>query len=1225
MAPEILSAATYPQELMASYEEDRKRAKRKAAQGSKEDDDNDGNGKKQRGRPRLDPRDETAADRRRTQIRLAQRAYRHRKETAIVGLRQKVANLKTTIDEMHSTFTTLHDSLVRAGSVNADSRLLAQLEAASDQFVKLHKIVDEEDEEDETQKPADIPVNEADISATSSYEYVSVRDWLGMEHNSTSTQFNVRVPDTYLPMTHTTAILPSAEAQFTNRIERPLGPPLGSGPYTYSFQESTFARRLHRMTLEQTYQKLANPDFDPAQLKQRLKFTFCLSNRKRMLHRLQDILKRKSNESLENWTVPYIHIGGAGTHYPRRDSEGSAIYPPNLVPPDKAFGAKFGPLPWIEVETPRDGNVEEILEAIGFGGLWFDANDVEQYLRSKGIYLDGQSSFVEVDPSIIHPQLSQSSSSSWSRGSSMSESGSPSSTRTPPGVNNGGMESANDMYMLPHFDTVSMIDSSLMGTNTADELDQTTQEVYNKQIWPWTDASLFPFDSDFLSTTPLDLSPGAGHSTRPRNLTFDVEKFILRLTEGSACLGRAPGYRREMVDNALALSMTNVLMSFLNPTPSLPKFAGPFEVGSTEFEIPSSEIDAAASESSPWPEITTIKFRLFYPTDAKPCKESISWVPGPQKQWIEAFSKFLGTSLGWSSLVNPILSVMRLITIPAVPNAAVLPGKDGSAWPLLIFSHGLAGNCNAYSSLCGWLASCGIIVAAPEHRDGSAPITHIRAPDGSPSTAIRYRKYAHTPTADVFNARNEQLRIRLWELDLVYASLTKMNSGERLSNFALPKQHSASPPSQISLANTMDVRPGRVSWVGHSFGGATITQFVKSVYYHNSQPSLKGTKYEHDKDWKPLYTPSSNREILSQIRPSSPVALLDVWTLPFHAPSTQWLWEKALPCYDHVLQYDDHHEKPTTVSVMSTEFFNWEALRNRTSALLSRRPAEALRYIEEGRAMSRATTPRMIEEAPPSPRISTPPYRGAEQALARALTLTPQTHAIPTIETVYEPLPPPSLCPELASDSDDTYTLLSRTTSETNPRTPASLFSAVGDSATSSHTDLSTSLNQALPTQDDDTPTPPFMTPMIAAIKPPPPPPALSLGLPPRLFYVPYSAHLSHSDFGLLFPRLVRVLMKAVDAELIMRLNVRAVVQAMRNAGLKVENVVDTAGNSKQQQQRKRWARWSAATTTKLANTTKWFNWDSWTTTSSTNNSSTTSIATTATGGNKAKELLHQH
>src|SRR5262249_5897750 len=66
-------------------------------------------------------------------------------------------------------------------------------------------------------------------------------------------------------------------------------------------------------------------------------------------------------------------------------------------PPAKAFG----PSPLVIPETPRsEESISEMLEAIGFGGEWFDAHDVEEYLKTKGIALDGHSSFVEVDPSV---------------------------------------------------------------------------------------------------------------------------------------------------------------------------------------------------------------------------------------------------------------------------------------------------------------------------------------------------------------------------------------------------------------------------------------------------------------------------------------------------------------------------------------------------------------------------------------------------------------------------------------------------------------------------------------------------------------------------------------------------------------------------------------------------------------------------------------------------------
>ncbi|TGZ83467.1 hypothetical protein EX30DRAFT_380705 [Ascodesmis nigricans] len=69
-----------------------------------------GVGKKTRGRPRMDSNDENAADRRRTQIRLAQRAYRMRKETTITSLRSRVEALEKHAEEMQTLFHELYDA-----------------------------------------------------------------------------------------------------------------------------------------------------------------------------------------------------------------------------------------------------------------------------------------------------------------------------------------------------------------------------------------------------------------------------------------------------------------------------------------------------------------------------------------------------------------------------------------------------------------------------------------------------------------------------------------------------------------------------------------------------------------------------------------------------------------------------------------------------------------------------------------------------------------------------------------------------------------------------------------------------------------------------------------------------------------------------------------------------------------------------------------------------------
>ena len=109
----------------------------------------DENGKKHRGRPRLDTHDETAADRRRTQIRLAQRAYRHRKETTISALKRRVKDLEQTIARMNSSFLNLQDNMFDSGLLHARPALSDQLKNTADEFLTLSKLTPLDSDGDE--------------------------------------------------------------------------------------------------------------------------------------------------------------------------------------------------------------------------------------------------------------------------------------------------------------------------------------------------------------------------------------------------------------------------------------------------------------------------------------------------------------------------------------------------------------------------------------------------------------------------------------------------------------------------------------------------------------------------------------------------------------------------------------------------------------------------------------------------------------------------------------------------------------------------------------------------------------------------------------------------------------------------------------------------------------------------------------------------------------------
>jgi platelet-activating factor acetylhydrolase len=284
--------------------------------------------------------------------------------------------------------------------------------------------------------------------------------------------------------------------------------------------------------------------------------------------------------------------------------------------------------------------------------------------------------------------------------------------------------------------------------------------------------------------------------------------------------------------------------------------------------------------------------------------------------------------------------ILHYISIPVLKNAPLLaPKTPNNRWPVMIFSHGLAGSRNAYSHLLGSIASHGVVVIAPEHRDCSTPISYIRdisSLDGQEekpsskyaSRTIRYKKYPHTPTPDVEEGRNAQLKIRLWELGLIHDSLLKVDGAKPLTNLN---------SSSVSLAmfnDRIDVNtPGKITFGGHSFGAATIVQFVKSTFYSPENSDIPA-------QYQTLFTPSSRSSLISQITPSTPVILLDCWCMPLRASTTRWLWNKPMPCYA-----PGGAGGSALLAVESQAFYKWRVHLKATKRLLSPDPtSDAYNY-----------------------------------------------------------------------------------------------------------------------------------------------------------------------------------------------------------------------------------------------------------------------------------------
>jgi hypothetical protein len=193
----------------------------------------------------------------------------------------------------------------------------------------------------------------------------------------------------------------------------------------------------------------------------------------------------------------------------------------------------FRPLRWLEVETPRaESTTERMLEAIGYGGDWFDSHDVEEYLKTKGIHLDGTSSFIEIDPSAISlPPLTSTASTP-----TLDAAGSP--IRTP------------SSSVTPHLE--GFLDQEVQQTFGNNAIYDFMATAENPEKTTWSNTLDFGFAQQLDDYTPT-LQDLIGN--KQTAVTMDVSKFLERMVDGAACLGRAPGFRRGHIDNALALSL----------------------------------------------------------------------------------------------------------------------------------------------------------------------------------------------------------------------------------------------------------------------------------------------------------------------------------------------------------------------------------------------------------------------------------------------------------------------------------------------------------------------------------------------------------------------------------------------------------------------------------------------------------------------------------------------
>ncbi|EEA18825.1 hypothetical protein TMatcc_010631 [Talaromyces marneffei ATCC 18224] len=398
--------------------------------------------KRKRGRPRVLDKDENAAERRRTQIRLAQRAYRSRKEATISSLSKRLSELDASIREMNTTVGSFRDELMSSGLLLQHTSLTygwQRLVQKSDALVKLSAANQEYESAntspmDETassnsssfgvsdalfvDQPLDITENLDEFNFplyTSNDNASSINfDSLFQSYDLGTVQQPQQAPTTLTGNTDLQLVPSSIAESFpqdpinTNTTVW-LQPSTITPPATYSFHESSFAGRLRRQCAEYAYRLLTDPNTDPKEILRTYRFSLCFKNKQALIERFWKAITAPPSSASDIGTTTgaaEYTVGNAGFHYPLQQPTSNPQTTTTTTPPPRELYpvSKFiGPWPFHQADAPHDfTSINEVISARGMVGEWFDSNDVEGYLREKGIQVDTQASFVTLPDESSH-------------------------------------------------------------------------------------------------------------------------------------------------------------------------------------------------------------------------------------------------------------------------------------------------------------------------------------------------------------------------------------------------------------------------------------------------------------------------------------------------------------------------------------------------------------------------------------------------------------------------------------------------------------------------------------------------------------------------------------------------------------------------------------------------------------------------------------------------------
>jgi hypothetical protein len=165
---------------------------------------------------------------------------------------------------------------------------------------------------------------------------------------------------------------------------------------TLSQHEASFSRHLQRAAFEWGYKLITSRNSSTSMLNEVFGFCLRFESREDISRRLERKMDATSKDPLYNWRTPFVHLGGSGTYYPLDEDISGTLMPKFRT------GMSMGPFS-SSVISARENLMESDFRIAlpGFEGEFFDSNDVEKYLRGRGINIPPNTEFLAIDLDLL--------------------------------------------------------------------------------------------------------------------------------------------------------------------------------------------------------------------------------------------------------------------------------------------------------------------------------------------------------------------------------------------------------------------------------------------------------------------------------------------------------------------------------------------------------------------------------------------------------------------------------------------------------------------------------------------------------------------------------------------------------------------------------------------------------------------------------------------------------